>query len=313
MSNNKLADNGILEHIDCVLCGTDSPITIYPSLRKSQEIDKNEFRSSGDEALEDPLVECGNCGFKYVTPRVKSSLVFEGYTNAVDETFTAQAPAREKTFKNCLNTIQRYWGKKPGKIFDVGTANGSFLKVAKNEGWDVEGCEPNKWMTKWCKENYGIQITTGTIFDGKLKNEEFDVVTLWDVLEHTSNPMDTLNECFRVLKKDGLLVVNYPDIGAWVSRLMGRKWVFLLSVHYFYFTRKTIRQALEKTGFIVLKIKPHYQTLELDYILVRATPYVGVIAKALRWLINAAGIGKMQMPYWIGQTLVVAKKLRGNS
>ncbi len=164
-------------------------------------------------------------------------------------------------------------------------------------------------MAGLCKKYYDIQIAIGTIFDGKFKNEQFDVVTLWDVLEHTPNPVDTLNECLRVLKRDGLLVVNYPDIGAWISRLMGRRWVFLLSVHYFYFTRKTIRKTLEKNGFSILKIKPHYQTLELDYILVRATPYVGFIAKALRALVNAAGIGKMQLPYWIGQTLVVAKKL----
>jgi 2-polyprenyl-3-methyl-5-hydroxy-6-metoxy-1,4-benzoquinol methylase len=308
MSNNKLADNDALEHIGCVLCGADLPVIIYPSLRESREIDKNEFRSSGDEALKDPLVKCSSCGFEYVTPRIKSSLAFEGYSNTIDETFTSQAVAREKTFKKCLNIIQRHWNKKPGKILDVGTANGSFLKVAKDAGWDVEGCEPNKWMVEWCKKNYGIEIVNGTIFDGKFKDGQFDIVTLWDVLEHTPNPVDALKECLRVLKHDGLLVINYPDIGAWISRLMGRKWVFLLSVHYFYFTRKTIRKALAKTGFNILKIKPHYQTLELDYILVRATPYAKHIAKVLRSLVNGIGIGKIQFPYWIGQTLVVAKK-----
>ncbi len=139
MSNDELDDNGALEHIRCVLCGADSPITIYSSTRKSQGVDKNGFRSSGDESLQDPLVKCSNCGLEYVTPRIKSSLAFEGYSNVVDETFTSQAGAREKTFKKCLNIIQKYWGDKPGRILDVGTANGSFLKVAKNAGWNVEG------------------------------------------------------------------------------------------------------------------------------------------------------------------------------
>ena len=104
-------------------------------------------------------------------------------------------------------------------MLDVGTANGSFLKVAKDAGWDVAGCEPNLWMTEWCRKNYGITVTAGTLFDGHYRDEEFDIITFWDVLEHTADPMKNLQECMRILRPGGLLVLNYPDIGAWISRL----------------------------------------------------------------------------------------------
>jgi hypothetical protein len=66
--------------------------------------------------------------------------------------------------------------------------------------------------------------------------------------------------------------------------------------------------ALEKAGWQPIKLKPHFQSLELDYILFRATPYAGFIARPLRKLVNALGLGKMNCPYWVGQTLVISRK-----
>jgi 2-polyprenyl-3-methyl-5-hydroxy-6-metoxy-1,4-benzoquinol methylase len=299
----------IFESIKCNLCGSGNSLVVYPSFRGSSvEIESDEFRSSGDEMLRDPLVKCNDCGFQYVTPRIHSELALEEYTNAIDETFVSQAKGRELTFKRCLKEVESAWKEKPGSVLDVGTANGSFLKVAKDGGWVVEGCEPNKWMCKWCWDNYGIEINQGTVFDGNYDNEKFDVVTLWDVLEHTANAMATLKECARVLRPGGLVVVNYPDIGSWIARLMGRKWVFLLSVHYFYFTKKTIRHAFKESGFDIVRVKPHFQSLEMDYVIERATPYIGGLGNTLRKISNGIGLGKTQIPYWVGQTLVIGKK-----
>jgi SAM-dependent methyltransferase len=299
----------LLEHVACNLCGADDPETIYPSQRQNRvELSPDEFRSSGDEPLRDPLVRCRRCGLQYVTPRLNSAVVIDGYANAVDETFVSQTAGRERTFSHCLNVVQKVWRKPPGRILDIGAANGSFLKVARDAGWEVSGCEPNRWMVQWCRNHYDLAMTAGTVFEGQYASASFDVVTLWDVLEHTPDPMAVLTECQRLLRPGGLLVVNYPDIGSLVARAMGRKWVFLLSIHHYYFTPTTIARALQTVGMRPLIIRRHFQTLELDYILFRATPYVGVIAKTLRKLVNALRLGRQFVPYWVGQTLVIAQK-----
>jgi len=231
-----------------------------------------------------------------------------GYSDAVDEGFVSQAQGRELTFRRCLAAIDRVWQRPPGRVFDVGTANGSFLKVARDAGWSVSGCEPSRWMVEWCRTHYGIEIGSGSIFNQTLDAASFDVVTLWDVLEHTPDPLSNLAEAARVLKRGGLLVVNYPDYGTAVARAMGRRWVFLLTIHYYYFTRRTITAALERVGCRVVHIGPHLQRLELDYVLHRATPYVGAPARWIRGAARAIGIGTLQIPYWMGQTLVIARK-----
>jgi SAM-dependent methyltransferase len=304
--------NPLLEHTKCELCGDDKPVIIYPSSRSGEiKAEDSEFRSSGDQPLKDPLVRCGSCGFQYVTPRLSPAIVMDGYVNAVDETFVSQARSRERTFARCLCKVQKYWKKPPGHLLDVGTANGSFLKVAKDAGWQVAGCEPNRWMCKWSKDHYNIEVKQGTLFDGNYGDEVFDVVTLWDVLEHTPYPMETLNECRRVLRPGGLLIVNYPDVGSWIARAMGKKWVFLLSVHYFYFSRPTIQRALQKAGLEIAFIGPHFQSLEIDYILFRARPYARSLAIPLTRFVSIMRLNKLQIPYWIGQTIVIAKKNKG--
>jgi len=310
MPDNIAQYQALLESVPCNLCGADDYEVIYPpryELSKPEEI-ASTFRSSGDEVLLDQLVQCTVCGLQYLNPRLRSDVVIEGYSSGSDEMFVSQADGRERTFANSLKMIERL-RLKGGRLLDVGTAGGSFLAVAKKAGWDVAGCEPNRWMCEWANEHYGLHVVPGTVFDMKLAPNSFDVVTLWDVLEHTPDPKATLRECKRVLKPNGLLVVNYPDIESLVSRMMGRKWVFLLSVHLYYFTGKTLPRMLEELGFRVVQRRRHWQTLELGYVLFRMEAYLKPLARALGWLVKRVGLAQLQFPYWMGQNLVIAEKL----
>lgn len=299
----------LLTKVTCNICGADDYKIIYPARYEEANPDDilETFRSSGDEILVDQLVQCRNCGLQYLNPRLKSSLILTGYSSGTDEAFISQNQARERTFSSSLDKIEKY-RKNRGKILDVGTAGGAFLGVAAQRGWEVAGCEPNKWLAKWGSEHYDIDIRPGTIFDMGLDQETFDVVTLWDVLEHTPDPKNVLLECWRVLKPGGLLVVNYPDIASLVSRIMGRRWVFLLSVHLFYFTPSTIRRILDETGFKVLKSAKHWQSLELGYILFRMGPYLPRFSQYFSNLVKKLGMNHLQIPYWMGQVLIIAER-----
>jgi SAM-dependent methyltransferase len=182
--------------------------------------------------------------------------------------------------------------------------------VAARRGWEVAGCEPNRWLCEWGKKTYDLEIQPGTLFDHRYPDCAFDVVTVWDVLEHTADPLGFLAECHRILKPGGLIVVNYPDIGSWIARVMGRRWLFLISVHLYYFTRRTITEALRRACFEVVRMRPHFQWLEVDYVLRRGEPVAGVFARAAKRVIAGLGLSRSQVPYWLGQTLVVARKNR---
>lgn len=295
-----------IEHVKCDLCGSNNYKIVYKGVPDEEGDIAEKYKSSGNEISADQIVKCNKCGLMYVNPRLNPKLIIKGYSEGSDENFVSQAKGREKTFRKSLKFIEKY--AKKGKILDIGTAGGSFLYVAREKGWKVYGIEPNKWLCKWGKKHYNLDIEQGTIFDVKYKSNYFDVVTLWDVLEHTPNPKEVLIEVNRILKRGGLLVVNYPDIGSWIARLMRSKWIFLLTVHLYYFTPKTIKKMLNKTGFDMFKIKPYFQTLSLGYLVFRMKPYSKFLHKVGDKLVKLLRIGNIQIPYWLGQTLVLARK-----
>jgi hypothetical protein len=110
-----------------------------------------------------------------------------------------------------------------------------------------------------------------------------------------------------MLKPDGRLLVNYPDYGSWMARMLGRRWPFLLSVHLLYYTRATMTKQLQRAGFTPVRIQPHFQALKLGYILKRMEPYMAP-SRHVRALVEATGLGGIAVTYNMGQTLVVARK-----
>jgi 2-polyprenyl-3-methyl-5-hydroxy-6-metoxy-1,4-benzoquinol methylase len=299
----------LLQHITCGLCGADDTDVVYEATYDPQDTTDlvTTFRASGDELLIDRLVRCRRCTLQYIDPRLRDDLIFAGYTQGDDPTYVSQLAARERTFTASLAEIARLAGGR-GRLLDIGTAAGAFGASAVKQGWQAEGCEPNAWMAEWGTRHYGITIRQGSVFDQPYEPGSFDVVTLWDVIEHTPDPRAVLEHCKTLLKPGGLLIVNYPDIGSWIARALGRRWLFLTSVHLWYFDRRTIAQMLAATGFGVEVVRPHYQRLELDYILFRGAALSQGLSKVARAVVRPLGLGRAQVPYWLGQTFVAARR-----
>ncbi len=294
------------ETVPCTICGSTGYRVVRPAVERQSSDFVSEFKSSADGPLVERVVACDECGLQFVSPRLHRDVILDGYREGSDERFVSQARARERTFASSLERIEKHAPR--GRLLDIGTAAGAFLHVAAARGWQVSGCEPNRWMCEWGRTHYGLDITPGTLVEQGYPDRTFDVVTLWDVLEHDGDPRRLLEECHRILKPGGLIVVNYPDVGSWIARAMGRRWVFFLSGHLYYFTRSTARKLLQRTGFHVLDIRPHVQWLELDYLLLRAEALGGPLVRLMRNVAGWIGLSHLQVPYWIGQTFVLARR-----
>lgn len=298
----------VLEKVNCELCGAHKYEIVYPPLHhapRAADISRR-FSPFGDEALIDQLVRCPQCGLRYVSPRLRENLVIRAYREHGAEN-PGSPQQRERTFTRYLDMIEKLVPER-GCILDVGTADGAFLHVCKQRGWVVAGCELNRQLCDRGKEHYDISIYPGTIFDMGLKDKSVDVITLWDVLEHTTHPRSVLRECHRILAPGGLLVVNYPDINSLVARLMGRRWVLLQSAHLYYFTFPTMRKMLAKTGFRVLRRRWQWESLELGYILRLLKPRMPLVAGVGNWKASTLHLKHLRIPCWTGQVQIMARR-----
>ena len=300
----------MLEEVHCDLCGSSEIDIVRPArsgVRSSQDLVQI-FRASSDVPLVDRLVQCKSCDLVFVSPRVHAPTIVESYSEGEDPTFVSQAEARERTFATSVERIEALTGG-PGRIFDIGTAGGSFLAAARARGWQVDGCEPNKWLAAWGRKHYGIDIRTGPLTDHDLPKGHYDVVTLWDVVEHLPHPSTIVTQARELVKPGGYLIMTFPDVGSPSARLLGRFWPFLSSVHLFYFSKQTMEKMLRKSGFEVVHTRPHTQRLELGYVLHRAGDVLGAPMRMLSRLASKTGAGRSHVAYRLGQTFVAARRL----
>lgn len=298
--------NGQYEYISCNLCKRNK-YRIY--IKASGKKRTNTYFSTTSQAISsENIVICLFCGLIYVNPRLRKENILNSYSKSNENNYILERKSRTKTFKNAINFIKKY--KKKGKLLDVGCAAGFFLEAARDEGFIVFGSETNKNLASWGKRELGLKIEAFPFERTKLKNDYFDIISFWDVLEHLTDPLSSVVKSNKLLKNDGIIVINYPDISSIWAKLFKKNWWFIVSVHLFYFDKKSIAKILQKSGFIIIKDKKHIQRLSLYYLLNRLGRYNDKLAKILASASLLLKFDKISIPYWAGQRMVIARKYK---
>jgi 2-polyprenyl-3-methyl-5-hydroxy-6-metoxy-1,4-benzoquinol methylase len=292
--------------VPCNLCGSRRFDVVLPALEAVDQALSERYRSSSDDVCRDQVVRCLDCDLVYINPRPSLEAIHQGYAEAVDETYVSQAEGRLHAFRRIARQIS---GLKPpaGGRLDVVAAAGLFLVAAREYGWKVEGIELSSWLAAWAKQKLDLTIHTAPLASGQFPPGHFDVVSMFDVLEHVEDPRTTVRTVREVLKDDGLFVLSYPDWGSIFARVLKRRWWFLLSVHLYYFTRKTIRRLLEENGFEVIRMQRLYPSLQIGYLFERLEPYSPLVGRTLKSAARMLGIHDRSVPYYASQTLVFTR------
>jgi SAM-dependent methyltransferase len=155
----------------------------------------------------------------------------------------------------------------------------------------------------------GLKIEQGSMDSHPFAPASFDMLCLWDVLEHVPNPRTTLSAVRSIIKPQGVLLINYPDIGTWMAKLAGRRFWWILSVHLMQFDQRSIRNICERTGFEVFHFQRYWQTLEFGYLEDMAI-HLKVPLSGLLKQLTPGVIQRMPIPYYASQTTALAREKR---
>lgn len=251
------------------------------------------------------LVKCRDCSMIYESPRYDAATIVQGYMASQEADHDSQYPMRVNSFYQALVKHARFLPPVGAKVLDIGTAGGAFLDAAKQYGYDAHGMEPSADLVARGKAR-GLQIEQGTIDNHRFEPGSFDMVCLWDVIEHLPDPKAALVEIRKLLKPNGIFLINYPDIGTTQAKLAGKRFWWILSVHLHHFTRDTIRNICDRTGFEVFHMQRYWQILEFGYLENMAVHYK-IPLTALITKYTPAFIQRIPIPYYASQTTVLAR------
>jgi ubiquinone/menaquinone biosynthesis C-methylase UbiE len=200
------------------------------------------------------VVVCDACGLRYTrplpTPGELATLYGEEYY-VNNKPRLASADFVRVLFERSVQWQHRraLLKRRPGRVLDVGCGNGEFLATLGARGWEVYGTEFSEAGCALARSKR-ITVHQGTLPSARFPDRFFDVVTLWHVLEHLPEPPVELAEIGRVLRDDGLLVVEVPNSDSLTFRLCGRRWYHLdLPRHLQHFTPTTLQRLLGQAGF----------------------------------------------------------------
>lgn len=150
--------------------------------------------------------------------------------------------------------IRKYVDK--GKVLDIGCGRGLFLDVMRRHGWTVKGVEFDRESAANASSAYGIDVIPASGMGSELPEGHFEVVTMYHVLEHVYDPVGTIRECARVLRKGGLLVVSVPNVLSLQAAFGRRDWFHLdPPYHMHHFSESGMKVLLKNHSFEVRRIR----------------------------------------------------------
>jgi len=253
-----------VEYINCKICGSDQPK--FLGFRGNLEYMDAPRLNPSQEHMATAVVKCRKCGFVYTNPKIIVSAEKEPcFYKEPERYYSSVCSDPLKVFDKALNLIQRF-SNKMGRLLDVGAGKGEFLAAAKMQGWEVFGVEPSLNFVRYAKEKYGVDIRNSSLEEANFPDNFFDAVALNMVLEHIEDPHSMFSAIHRVLKADGLLYIEAPNMSSgllkiinFYYRLTRRGWSPLLSplhppYHCYGYQASSLRMLCRMNNFAVKKI-----------------------------------------------------------
>ena len=236
------------QELACPLCAAPVPM-------------RSHFKNGADR-----IRQCPECSVGFVYPRLTGSYLLSQYSpkyfqekgyDSIEESEYVNMHSWRAKIAMCLRRVNKLRRAQAGLLLDVGCGRGWFLEAARERGWRVQGVELCAAVAEKTMENVGTQVYSGSIFDVDidLPSETFDLVTMFDVIEHLEAPLEALRICHRILKPGGALAISTPNLRGLGCRLLGAKaFAVWPDEHIFYFGPGSMKRALQLADFTDMEI-----------------------------------------------------------
>lgn len=218
---------------------------------------------------------CAGCGLEQTTPlpsQVELNRLYEDYYNFSGERNTRYTKLRARFINSFLyriwlaidGDISFHQACGAGKLLDVGCNEGRGLEFYQNHGFAAEGLELNSRAAEVARSK-GFTVY-GSTLEGFATQNKYDVVVLSNVLEHSLNPGDMLQQIHRLLNPNGQVWISCPNSRSWLRSAFGRFWInWHVPFHVVHFSPDTLRELLKKSQFEVAEMRQETPALWVSH------------------------------------------------
>jgi 2-polyprenyl-3-methyl-5-hydroxy-6-metoxy-1,4-benzoquinol methylase len=261
--------------------------------------------------------ECKICGLVRTWPFPSEAAIEMHYRNKFKQgnytTLLYNMPDYVDVYRSYTDLIKRKNGSLKGKlILDVGCFTGDFLDLAQRESAIGYGIELQQEAFEIAERKHPGRILNCP-FEKASFHVKFDIITLFGVVEHVTNPDELIGMASEWLVRGGKLVIQTPNTGSYFAKIMRRYWPPYTPVeHIHYFSKRNIQQLLENYHFGKVDIRPHVKRLTLNYIFAMLSNFGPEFQVVFRPIMKILPnwLKKTRFPSYVGEMIIVAEKIK---
>ncbi|MCP4136140.1 MAG: class I SAM-dependent methyltransferase [bacterium] len=198
--------------------------------------------------------QCRDCGFIFMNPRLKDHIITGLYS---EDYFSGNADYSYHDEREQLRFSRYVWDKrirvlrkyiKEGNFLDIGASFGGLMESAK-AFYTPYGIELSEYAGNHAKKQHRDRVHIGTLEDHPFKHDFFSCISMIELIEHLEDPRSAVEECFRLLKEKGILLVQTANMAGKQARSLKENYAYYMPGHLSYFTAKNLGELLLRTGF----------------------------------------------------------------
>jgi 2-polyprenyl-3-methyl-5-hydroxy-6-metoxy-1,4-benzoquinol methylase len=239
------------------------------------------------------IILCQSCGLAITSPRPEDKDLGKYYQSEEYISHSGKSSGIIEKLYLIARTFTLKWKTallkqhaKGNRLLDYGCGTGEFLSYTSTKGFDVAGIEPSDRARLKANQLTGSKVYS----DLNSLPGTFDVITLWHVLEHVSDPSEVISSLRSKLNKQGVLIVAVPNINAWESTHYKAYWAaYDTPRHLWHFNRKSLSLLVKRSSMKVIEIKP--MKLDSYYVSMLSEKYQNGKRNTVTGMINAFIIG----------------------
>ena len=243
----------VINYTACPLCFGNILIPVFAV---------KDYTVSGQDFL---VIECASCHLR-ITQGVPSSGSIGRYYKSQEYISHTESRsglinrlyhiARKRTLSGKLNLIRKHTGLEKGMHLDMGAGTGTFVQLMNSSGWASKGIEPDEEARNNARSLHGT-LLAGIEEFYLLKEQSFDAITLWHVLEHVHELHQYLEQLKKILKPSGKLFIAVPNYTSWDARHYLQYWAaYDVPRHLYHFSPEAMKKLIADKGLVLESVRP---------------------------------------------------------
>lgn len=218
------------------------------------------------------ILRCSNCKLTYTRDIAhRNGIIREDGHKFVRE-YLKEARLYKEYFNTIIKIIQKY--KKPQSLLDIGCGVGIFLQQVKEIGWNALGIDMSRAAVTYAR-SHGLDVRLGKIEEVTFNPRSFDVITLFQTIEHIEDPLKILKKAYSLLRKGGMLMLTTPSEESVLARMLGKFWFGYRNIeHSFFYNSQSLTAMQKNVGFRnVMVYSENGRKLSVPWVLTRIFEY----------------------------------------